>query len=88
MKPIIFSHHVSPGTLQLCNSSQVSVNSVTLISKKDIARIVKILLKVNLQAASYSLQPYQEETFSAHFFLEVLRVTVLLSKCFKKNITI
>ena len=46
---------------------------------------MKTLLKVNFQAALYSLQVYQTGTFPLHFFfLEFFRVTVLLSKCFEK----
>ena len=42
------------------------------------------ILKVNLQAALYSLQLYQNETVPAYFFSVNFRVTVVLSKYFQK----
>ena len=64
-----------------------NVNPDTLINNKDIARIVKNLFKVKLKSALCSLKLYQKGTFLAHFFLEIFRVTVVLNKFFKKNIT-
>ena len=61
-----------------------NVNSVTLISKKNIARVANFLFKVKLQALFYCLQLWQKETFSAHFFLGIIRVAVPLIIYFKK----
>ena len=58
-----------------------------MINKKDIARIVKNIFKVKLKSALCSLKLYQKGTFLTHFFLEIFRVTVVLNKFFKKNIT-
>ena len=55
-----------------------SYESTILISKKDIARIVKT---VKLQAA------LQKRNFRPEFFLVIFRVSVL-SQCFEKSITI
>ena len=43
-------------------------NPVILIIKKDIARIVKTLLKVKLQATSYNLTGLPERKFPDTFF--------------------
>ena len=61
-----------------------NVNSVTLISKKNIARVANFLFKVKLQALFYCLQLWQKETFSTHFFLGIIRVAVPLIIYFKK----
>ena len=60
-----------------------SYELIILISKKDIARIVKasIVKTIKLQAA------LPKRNFRAEFFLVIFRVSVL-SKCFQKSITI
>ena len=63
-----------------------NVNPVTLISKKDIVRIVKNLFKVKLKPVLHSLKLYQNGTLLTHFFLEIFGVTVVLNKFFEKNI--
>lgn len=60
-----------------------NINSVTLISKKDITRKMKMLFKLKFQVALHSLQLYQKGTFCSLFFLRIFRVTALLSKCLK-----
>ena len=61
-----------------------NVNPVTLISKKNIARVANFLFKVKLQALFCCLQLWQKETFSTHFFLGIIRVAVPLIIYFKK----
>ena len=60
-----------------------NINSVSLISKKGIARIVKILFKVKLEALVDSVQLYHKGIFPTHF-LGIFRVFDLLSNCFEK----
>ena len=50
-----------------------NVNLVVLNNTKDIARTVKTLFKVKLQAVLYSLQLYQKGTFPSHNFLGIFR---------------
>ena len=61
-----------------------NVNPVTLISKKNIARVANFLFKVKLQALFCCLQLWQKETFSTRFFLGIIRVAVPLIIYFKK----
>ena len=60
-----------------------SYKSIILISKKDIARMVKasIVRTIKLQAA------LPKRTLVQNFFLVIFRVSVL-SKCFEKSITV
>ena len=61
-----------------------NVNPVALITEKGLPGTGKTLFKVKLQAVLYSLLLYQNEKPLRIFFLGVLRVTIVLSKCFEK----
>ena len=77
-----------PNETECCESFfslllRFSYESIILISKKDIARIVKasIVKTLKLQAA------LQKRNFHPEFFVVIFRVSVL-SECFEKSITI
>ena len=63
-----------------------NINPVTLISKKDLVKIVQTIFIVKFHAAFYSLQLYLKGTFPTHFFSGNFQSTVLLSKCYENNI--
>ena len=51
-----------------CEITKRNVNIVTLISKKDRARVVNTLFKVKFQLSSYNVQLYLKRNFPDTFF--------------------
>ena len=67
-KPSYFHFHFSlPSKISFETKFKFSRH---IISKRDIARIKKILFKIEMQEALHSLLLYQKGTFPSHFFSE------------------